>query len=106
MTLTVGGAISGYCAIGRIFSETAPAIRMMMESTPANTGRSMKKRENTAAILQRAGVEAGADAGVAPDAAGAAAPPPPAGGALAPPAGADAACGATGAPGRSFSRLS
>src|SRR6185312_8705582 len=41
--LTVGGAISGYSAIGRKFSEINPRIVMIIETTEAKIGRSMKK---------------------------------------------------------------
>jgi hypothetical protein len=41
--LTVGGAISGYSAIGRNFSEISPRIVMIIEMTDAKIGRSIKK---------------------------------------------------------------
>src|SRR5512141_3243630 len=41
-TVTVGGAISGYWAIGRILAATRPAMTMMIASTLAKIGRSMK----------------------------------------------------------------
>src|SRR5688572_24370191 len=44
--ITVGGAMSGYCEIGRIALATSPAITMTMAMTPASTGRSMKNFEN------------------------------------------------------------
>src|ERR1035437_5322804 len=44
-TETEGGAICGYCAIGRFFIDTRPAKVMMIEMTAANIGRSIKKRE-------------------------------------------------------------
>src|SRR6266850_5761215 len=44
--VTTGGAISGYWAIGRLRIAARPAITMKIESTAANIGRSMKKREN------------------------------------------------------------
>src|SRR5690349_673987 len=47
--MTVGGAMSGYCAIGRIELATRPAITMMIAMTPASTGRSMKNFENMSA---------------------------------------------------------
>src|ERR1044072_450838 len=47
--MTVGGAMSGYCAIGRIVLATRPAITMMIAMTPASTGRSMKNFENMSA---------------------------------------------------------
>src|SRR5204862_5866231 len=43
---TVGGAISGYCAIGNTCDAIRPAIVMMIEMTPANIGRLMKNSEN------------------------------------------------------------
>jgi hypothetical protein len=39
----VGGAISGYCAIGSVNSAMAPTSVMTMLITPAKIGRSMKK---------------------------------------------------------------
>ena len=42
-TVTVGGAISGYCAIGSVKIAMAPTITVTMERTAAKTGRSMKK---------------------------------------------------------------
>ena len=44
-TVTTGGAISGYCAIGSTRIAARPAITMKIESTAAKIGRSMKKRE-------------------------------------------------------------
>ncbi len=46
-TSTVGGVISGYCAIGSDVTATPPASVMMIDSTDAKMGRLMKKRENT-----------------------------------------------------------
>ena len=37
--VTVGGAISGYCATGRMNDATRPAITIRIAITPANTGR-------------------------------------------------------------------
>ena len=45
-TSTVGGVISGYCAIGNVNSAIEPPSVMMIEQTEAKIGRSMKKREN------------------------------------------------------------
>src|SRR3954454_13106668 len=45
VTCTVGGATSGYCAIGSCVSATPPTIRIRTESTEAKIGRSMKKWE-------------------------------------------------------------
>ncbi len=41
--LTVGGAISGYSAIGSVRCAMAPMMRMMIDRTEAKIGRSMKK---------------------------------------------------------------
>src|SRR5690349_7767875 len=43
LTLMIGGAISGYCAIGRRKKDTAPRITNTIETTAAKIGRSMKK---------------------------------------------------------------
>src|SRR6185312_16556527 len=45
VTLTTGGAISGYWAMGRRPNATAPMITKTIEITPAKIGRSMKKCE-------------------------------------------------------------
>src|ERR1700683_4731286 len=45
VTLIKGGAISGYCAIGRRKNDTAPRITKTTETTAAKIGRSMKKCE-------------------------------------------------------------
>ncbi len=45
VTLIKGGAISGYCAIGRRTNDTAPRITKTIEITAAKIGRSMKKCE-------------------------------------------------------------
>src|ERR1700674_1913980 len=44
-TLMMGGAISGYCAIGRRINATPPRIKNTIETTDAKIGRSMKKCE-------------------------------------------------------------
>src|SRR4051812_6055690 len=44
--MMLGGVMGGYCASGRLNTETAPARVMTMDSTVAKMGRSMKKREN------------------------------------------------------------
>src|SRR5688500_10841809 len=76
--VTVGGAISGYCEIGSAVEATSPAIVMMIASTLAKMGRSMKNREKLpmSGFGQRAGpagagllgaaAGAGAAAGVGP----------------------------------------
>jgi hypothetical protein len=46
VTVTTGGEISGYWAIGSTRIAASPAMMMKIEMTAANTGRSMKKREN------------------------------------------------------------
>src|SRR6478609_5184340 len=46
-TSTVGGAISGYWATGRVNSAMLPPSTMTIDSTEAKIGRLMKKRENT-----------------------------------------------------------
>src|SRR3984893_1153321 len=50
-TLMMGGAISGYCAIGRRLKVTPPRIRMTIATTAAKIGRSMKKCEMRIALL-------------------------------------------------------
>src|SRR5579864_3802037 len=45
VTLIKGGAISGYCAIGRRKNDTQPRMTKMTEITAAKIGRSMKKCE-------------------------------------------------------------
>ena len=44
-TVMVGGAISGYCAIGSRRKPTPPRITNTIETTEAKIGRSMKKCE-------------------------------------------------------------
>ncbi len=41
--LTVGGAISGYSAIGKALSAISPRMVKIIDSTAAKIGRSMKK---------------------------------------------------------------
>src|SRR6476660_389078 len=43
--LTAGGAMLGYCSIGSVVIDKAPAIMMTIAITHAKTGRSMKNRE-------------------------------------------------------------
>src|SRR5436309_3492761 len=45
-TLTTGGAISGYWAIGSVRIADRPAMTKKIDSTAAKMGRSMKKREH------------------------------------------------------------
>src|SRR5438270_455962 len=47
LTLTVGGAIGGYIAIGSDQRARPPASVIAIDRTVAKIGRSMKKRENT-----------------------------------------------------------
>src|SRR3954471_7073753 len=54
VTITVGGAIGGYIAMGSAHSAIAPASVIRIDRTVAKIGRSMKKRENTA--LARSGL--------------------------------------------------
>src|SRR6478672_4866220 len=82
---TVGGAISGYWAMGSTCDAIRPAIVMMIEMTPAKIGRPMKNSENDMTRTRYFGGAAGA-AGAAADAA--------------------AGASVTGAPGRTFSKLS
>jgi hypothetical protein len=51
-TVTTGGAISGYWAMGRMRIAARPAMTMKMDSTAARIGRSMKKRENMGLYAQ------------------------------------------------------
>ena len=46
VTVTCTGVIVGYCSIGSARIATSPASTMMIETTAAKIGRSMKKREN------------------------------------------------------------
>src|SRR6476660_8304372 len=62
-TCTTGGAISGYCAIGRPRMEASPAMTMKMDRTAAKIGRSMKKRENMRPSLFRSGLGGGRGCG-------------------------------------------
>ena len=43
---TVGGVMSGVSSIGRLGTATVPNSAITIETTKANTGRWMKKREN------------------------------------------------------------
>src|SRR5471030_276803 len=53
--VTVGGAISGYWAIGRTCEATRPATVMTIEMTAAKIGREMKKLNMKSALLRRSG---------------------------------------------------
>src|SRR5437016_1702219 len=50
-TVTTGGAMSGYCAMGRLRIAARPASTMKMDSTAAKIGRSMKNLENMGRVL-------------------------------------------------------
>src|SRR5438874_7593823 len=52
VTVTTGGAMSGYCAIGRLRIAARPASTMKTDTTVAKIGLSMKKRENMALLLR------------------------------------------------------
>src|SRR6185436_13134918 len=45
ITEMVGGAMLGYCAMGRLVIESAPASMITIAMTHAKTGRSMKNRD-------------------------------------------------------------
>ena len=62
---TVGGAISGYCAIGSTCDAIKPAIVMMIEMTPAKIGRLMKNSENDIVRERYLGAACGAPGAVA-----------------------------------------
>src|SRR5438876_873169 len=51
LTVTTGGAISGYWAIGRLRIADKPASTRNTEITAAKIGRSIKKRENMSGFL-------------------------------------------------------
>src|SRR6266853_1873907 len=51
--VTVGGAISGYCATGNTWKATSPASVMMIAMTDAKIGRSMKNRDMAALLCGR-----------------------------------------------------
>src|SRR5579862_9151755 len=53
VTVMVGGAISGYCAIGSRKNATPPRITNTIETTEAKIGRSMKKCEIRIGFGQR-----------------------------------------------------
>jgi hypothetical protein len=54
VTVTCTGVIVGYCATGSSIIETAPASEMMIATTAAKIGRSMKNRENMGEGLRQA----------------------------------------------------
>ncbi|EKQ63187.1 hypothetical protein WS7_03285 [Xanthomonas citri pv. malvacearum str. GSPB2388] len=50
-TCTLGGTTSGYSLIGRSGMAIRPAAKMMIDSTAAKIGRSMKKREKSIGMV-------------------------------------------------------
>jgi hypothetical protein len=55
-TTTVGGTTSGYSLIGKRRSDSAPAMKMIADKTPAKMGRLMKYCEKLMGVpLERAG---------------------------------------------------
>src|SRR5437764_15402468 len=54
-TSTVGGVISGYCAMGKVQPAMLPASTMTIDSTEAKIGRLMKNWENTRQSLKSVG---------------------------------------------------
>src|SRR3954466_3139578 len=60
-TVTTGGAISGYCAIGSERIAARPASTRNSEITAAKIGRSMKKRDSIGRFPGRYGLFGGAD---------------------------------------------
>src|SRR5688500_13410171 len=67
-TTTDGGTTSGYSVIGRRGSAIRPATKMMIDSTAAKIGRSMKNLEKSMRVLRAArqcaaGAAVGAPAG-------------------------------------------
>src|SRR5262249_5478060 len=58
-TSTVGGAISGYWAMGSVNRAMPPPRTMTIDNTEAKIGRLMKKRENIGNSEQKKGVVVG-----------------------------------------------
>src|SRR5271154_5198979 len=52
----VGGAISGYCATGKVNKATAPIMVMKIDRTAAKIGRSMKKCEILMGLCSASGL--------------------------------------------------
>lgn len=50
-TCTLGGTTSGYSLIGSSGMAIRPAAKMMIDSTAAKIGRSMKKREKSIGVV-------------------------------------------------------
>src|SRR3990167_8951969 len=63
LTVIEGGAISGYCATGRVKKATVPTSVIRIEMTEAKIGRSMKKCEIfiVSAYSSRLGAAGGLD---------------------------------------------
>src|SRR5207237_4001686 len=59
VTLMTGGAISGYCAIGRRKNATPPTMMKTIETTAAKIGRSMKKWEMRIALAPQPALAVG-----------------------------------------------
>src|ERR1700730_11745542 len=57
LTLTTGGAISGYWATGSRPTDTAPTMTKTMDTTAAKIGRSMKKWERRMCGTRSIGVD-------------------------------------------------
>src|SRR5260221_4155328 len=57
LTLTTGGAISGYWATGSRPTDTAPTMTKTIETTAAKIGRSMKKWERRMRVSRLIGVD-------------------------------------------------
>src|SRR3954453_16423278 len=55
VTWMVGGATSGYCAIGNWLSATPPTMMITTDRTVAKIGRSIKKWEITDHLLRQFG---------------------------------------------------
>src|SRR4051812_42091249 len=52
LTTTAGGAMVGYCSMGRLKAAMPPASMMTMARTQANTGRSMKNFDKPILFLR------------------------------------------------------
>src|SRR5688572_23862191 len=57
-TTTVGGTTSGYSLIGSTRSDSAPAMKMIADKTPAKIGRWMKNWEKFMLVASESGVAA------------------------------------------------
>src|SRR4051794_4083609 len=63
LTMTVGGAISGYCEIGNDTIEMMPTTTVTIEIALAKTGRSMKNNANFMVSFSRPVERSGAGLG-------------------------------------------